>query len=92
MTVEALDYICNRVTNSFEFETNYKKLFLTISKNRFTNSESNPLTVSEYKKLLKYCDLLSNSIHSTHRNLALKIISSLYELYKYDENCQIVAK
>ena len=92
MNVEALDYICNRVTNSFEFETNYKKLFLTISKNRFTNTESNPLTVSEYKKLLKYCDLLSNSIHSTHRNLALKIISSLYELYKDDENCQIVAK
>ncbi|MCS0347220.1 hypothetical protein ND923_09685, partial [Vibrio diabolicus] len=70
MTVEALDYICNRVTNSFEFENNYKKLFLTISKNRFSNTESNPLTASEYKKLLKYCDLLSNSAHSTHRNLA----------------------
>lgn len=92
MTAEALDYICNRVTNSFEFETNYRKLFLTISKNRFANTEVNNLTVSEYKKLLKYCDLLSNSGHSTHRNLALKIISSLYELYKHEESCQIVAK
>lgn len=92
MNVDALGYICNRVTNSFEFETNYRKLFLTISKNRFANTESNTLTVPEYKKLLRYCDLLSCSENSTHRNLALKIISSLYELYKHDENCQIVAK
>jgi replicative superfamily II helicase len=92
MTVEAIDYICNRVINSFQFEANYNKLFLTISQNRFNGVESNPLTKSEYKNLLKYCDLLSNSEKSTHRNLALKIISSLYELYKFDENCQLVAK
>lgn len=92
MTVEALDYICNRVANSSEFEENYKKLFLTISKNRFSNVTFNPLSLSEYKSLLKYCDLLSHSDKSNYRNLSLKIISSLYELYKEDERCQIVAK
>lgn len=92
MTVDALDYICNRVTHSYDFETNYKKLFLTISEKIFNEVVSNSLTTPEYKKLLRYCDLLSNSENSSHKNLALKIISSLFELYNADENCQLVAK
>ncbi|WP_233357975.1 hypothetical protein, partial [Vibrio cholerae] len=61
MSVSAVDYICERIANSDEFELIYKKLFLTISKNRFNSKFSNPITNQEYHKLLKYSDFLSNS-------------------------------
>lgn len=61
MSVNAVDYICERIANSDEFELSYKKLFLTTSKNRFNSNSSNPITNQEYHKLLKYSDFLSNS-------------------------------
>ncbi|OAJ94452.1 DEAD/DEAH box helicase [Vibrio bivalvicida] len=92
MSVSAVDYICNRITNSDDFELKYKKLFLATSKNRFSSFASNPLSNAEYKKLLKYSDFLSNSQDSIHRSLSLKLISSLYELYNDEINCQLVTK
>lgn len=92
MSVNAVDYICERIANSDEFELSYKKLFLTTSKNRFNSNSSNPITNQEYHKLLKYSDFLSNSDNSYYRSLSLKIVSSLYELYNYESNCQLVVK
>ena len=92
MSVNAVDYICEKVINSEEFEFSYEKLFLTTSKNRFNSEASNPITNYEYHKLLKYADFLSNSESSYHRSLSLKIVSSLYELYNYEPNCQLVVK
>lgn len=92
MSVSAVDYICNRIVNSDDFELNYKKLFLTTSKNRFNVESTNPISNVEYKKLLKYSDFLSNSKDSFHRSLSLKLVSSLYELYNNEKNCQLVVK
>ncbi|MGL0957736.1 hypothetical protein ACSTEP_22355 [Vibrio vulnificus] len=92
MSVNAVDYICKRIANSDEFKLSYKKLFLTTSKNRFNKNSSNPITNQEYHKLLKYSDFLSNSDDSYYRSLSLKIVSSLYELYNYESNCQLVVK
>ncbi|MFV7758974.1 DEAD/DEAH box helicase family protein [Shewanella algae] len=92
MSVDAVDYICNRIINSDDFDLSYQKLFITISKNRFNEEPSNPITIKEYKRLLKYSDFLSNSKSSFHRSLALKLISSLHELYYYEKNCQLVVK
>lgn len=92
MSVSAVDYICDRIANSDDFELSYEKLFLTTSRNRFNDNASNPISNSEYKKLLKYSDFLSNSKSSFHRSLSLKIVSSLYELYNNEPNCQLIVK
>lgn len=92
MSVSAVDYICNRIVNSDDFELSYEKLFLTTSKNRFSIEPTNPISNEEYKRLLKYSDFLSNSKNSFHRSLSLKLVSSLYELYNYEKNCQLVVK
>jgi len=92
MSVSAVDYICDRIANSDDFELSYEKLFLTTSKNRFNSESTNPISNAEYKKLLKYSDFLSNSKDSFHRSLSLKLISSLYELYNHEKNCQLVVK
>ncbi|HCH0924544.1 TPA: DEAD/DEAH box helicase family protein [Vibrio parahaemolyticus] len=92
MNVSAVDYICNRIVNSDDFELSYEKLFLTTSKNRFSVERTNPISNTEYKKLLKYSDFLSNSKDGFHRSLSLKLVSSLYELYNNEKNCQLVVK
>ncbi|OCH24841.1 hypothetical protein A6E12_15755 [Aliivibrio fischeri] len=92
MNASAVDYICDRIVSSYDFEFSYEKLFLTTSKNRFNDESTNPISNSEYKKLLKYSDFLSNSKDSFHRSLSLKLISSLYELYNDEKNCQLVVK
>jgi hypothetical protein len=92
MSVSAVDYICDRIVNSDNFELSYEKLFLTTSRNRFNDNATNPISNSEYKKLLKYSDFLSNSKSSFYRSLSLKIISSLYELYNNEPNCQLIVK
>ena len=92
MSVDAVDYICHRITNSDDFELSYEKLFMTTSKNRFSSVPTNPISILEYKKLLKYSDFLSNSQDSLHRSLSLKLVSSLYELYFQEKSCQLVIK
>lgn len=92
MSINAVEYICERIANSEEFENSYNKLFLTISENRFNYISANNITNGEYHKLLRYADFLSNSGNSFYRNLSLKIISSLYELYKKEPGCQLVVK
>ncbi|WP_429189210.1 DEAD/DEAH box helicase [Aeromonas veronii] len=92
MSINAINYICDRITHSDEFDNTYEKLFLTTSHNRFNSNPSNPITAQEYRRLLKYSDFFSNSDNSFHRSLSLKIVSSLYELYKDEPSCQLVVK
>lgn len=92
MNVNAVNYICARIANSDDFDHKYEKLCLTTSINRFNGSNSNEITTKEYHQLLKYSDFLSNSDDSLHRSLSLKIIASLYELYRNEPSCQLVIK
>ncbi|WP_439843271.1 DEAD/DEAH box helicase [Aeromonas taiwanensis] len=92
MNVNAVNYICARIANSDDFDHKYEKLCLTTSINRFNGSNSNEITIKEYHQLLKYSDFLSNSDDSLHRSLSLKIIASLYELYRNEPSCQLVIK
>ncbi|HDI1212301.1 TPA: DEAD/DEAH box helicase family protein [Aeromonas hydrophila] len=92
MNVNAVNYICARIANSDDFDHKYEKLCLTTSINRFNGSDSNEITIKEYHQLLKYSDFLSNSDDSLHRSLSLKIIASLYELYRNEPSCQLVIK
>ena len=89
---DAINYICNRIKNSDGFSYCYEKLLISISKNLFNPTSSNPITQREYQQLLKFSDFLSNSEKEEDRNLALKIISAIYDLYKEDHSCQLLTK
>lgn len=58
---DAINYICNRIKNSDGFSYCYEKLLISISKNLFNPTSSNPITQREYQQLLKFSDFLSNS-------------------------------
>lgn len=54
----------------------------------FKNDEPISYTLKEYYDILRFADILSRSEKSVARNVALKIISLLYEMknYKHDED------
>lgn len=92
MNISAIDYICDRIMNSDDFDDSYRRLFEIISYKRFNEHPNISITTREYHRLLKYSDFLSNSDNSLYRNLSLKIISSLYELYRTEPSCQLIVK
>lgn len=53
---DAINYICNRIKNSDGFSYCYEKLLISISKNLFNPTSSNPITQREYQQLLKFSD------------------------------------
>ncbi len=92
MSANAIDYICKRIKNSDSFETIYVKLLRNISESLFNESSVNSLGQDEYSRLLRYSDFISNSNNEEDRNLALKIISSIYHFYRDDYSCQLITK
>ncbi|ABZ75983.1 helicase domain protein [Shewanella halifaxensis HAW-EB4] len=89
---DAIIYLCNKIISSVEFENVFDKLFNLVTLNFFSVNDTNNILISEYKKLLKYSDFLSNSTVESHRTLALQIITLLYKLYFNDEGYQVHLK
>lgn len=53
--------------------------------------ESSTLSNNEFNHLLRFADIMSCSDKSEFRNYSLKIISLMYEKYKYNEKYNITA-
>lgn len=91
-TNNALNYICNRIKNSDRFEDAYNNLLLSISYDFISNKDFDTLSEHDYRELLKYSDILSNSNNEEDRTLSLKIVSALYHFYSEDDACRIITK
>ncbi|WP_258034221.1 DEAD/DEAH box helicase [Pectobacterium odoriferum] len=78
--ISLIEYICERIKSSHEFNNYYRCLLdeLAIS---FFGRKDNELNFSDHhKKLLHYSEYLSNSDREENRAIALKIISGINEL------------
>ncbi|MCT6596727.1 hypothetical protein, partial [Acinetobacter baumannii] len=83
MKVNALEYICERIVDSQDFNKKYDDLVRISSNLIFFNTKNNSnfvLNIEDQNKILKYCDFLSNSDKANNRNLALKIVALIDEV------------
>lgn len=72
----------------------YNVLFDRINKlyyQELFNEENNFLSKKELIDLMRFCDLLSNSTSSKHKNIAYKIVTLLFPFYKEDLNFKTVS-
>lgn len=87
-----MNKISDRLVSSEEFCFIFDKLFNVTCSNFFSDIQRNNLSIFEYKKLLSYCDLLSSSTIESHRELSIKIITMLYNLYFSEDGYQLHLK
>ena len=76
MKVNALEYICKKITESEDFTEKFESLIIKNSDLILNGNESNIyINLNDKNKILKYCDFLSSSEKSINKNLALKLIA-----------------
>lgn len=94
MEVNALEYICEKIIESSDFNENYEELLKLNSATIFSNYSylNNGFFDIDKNKILKYCDFLSSSNKSTNKNLSLKLIALIDGLSISDEYKQIITK
>lgn len=83
MKVNALEYICEKIADSEDFNDKYQNLIRLSSNTIFPNNTSDNnlyLNIKDQNKILKYCDFLSSSETEKNRNLALKIVALIDEV------------
>ncbi|WP_180104019.1 DEAD/DEAH box helicase [Acinetobacter sp. YH12134] len=93
--VNALEYICTKITESDDFKKKYENLIQLSSNLIFQNcfNDFTPLLKKEdQSKILKYCDFLSSSEQSKNKNLALKIVALIDDIAGEDEYKELIKK
>lgn len=95
MKVNALEYICTKITESEDFNERFESLIIKNSDlilNSNTNESNVNLNPNDQNKILKYCDFLSSSEKSLNKNLALKLIALIDGLTKEDDYKELIKK
>lgn len=95
MKVNALEYICEKISQSDDFNYKYENLIKLSSNLVFPDNidKSNiALSVNDQNKILKYCDFLSSSDESKNKNLSLKLIALIDQLAEENEYKDLVKK
>lgn len=95
MKVNALEYICTKITESEDFNERFESLIIQNSDlilNSNTNESNVNLNPNDQNKILKYCDFLSSSEKSLNKNLALKLIALIDGLTKEDDYKELIKK
>lgn len=88
----AIEYICNRIRNSDEFEDYYTALLVTSARMLFDTQSFHDISSESIRQLLRYTDFLSNSDHEYNRAIALKILSGIFDLQYNDNYVQLLTK
>ncbi|MEL7593742.1 DEAD/DEAH box helicase [Aeromonas veronii] len=86
-----IEYICNRITSSDEFEELYIKL-IQYAFNKAVSGYNQQFLQSEYYNAMRYVDFLSNSEYEKNRSLSLKLISMLYEHTEFKDSYELIIK
>ncbi|WP_046206240.1 DEAD/DEAH box helicase [Acinetobacter radioresistens] len=95
MKVNALEYICEKISKSEDFNSKYESLIKLSTSLVFPDNKDKtniPLNIEDQNKILKYCDFLSSSDESKNKNLALKIIALIDPLAEENEYKELVKK
>ena len=93
--VNALEYLCEKITESEDFNEKYENL-VKLSSNLIFHDSVEELDVflnnDDQNKILKYCDFLSSSEKSKNKNLALKLIALIDDVVKDNEYKELIKK
>lgn len=93
--VNALEYLCEKITESEDFNEKYENL-VKLSSNLIFHDSMEELDVylnnDDQNKILKYCDFLSSSEKSKNKNLALKLIALIDDVVKDNEYKELIKK
>lgn len=93
--VNALEYICEKISQSDDFNYKYESLIKLSSSLVFPNNTDKSninLNINDQNKILKYCDFLSSSDKSKNKNLALKLIALIDQVVDENEYKDLVKK
>lgn len=90
--ISLIEYLCDRIKSSYEFNNHYKYLLDELATSFFAKDKCNFIFSERHERLLHFSEYLSNSEYEQNRAIALKIISSINELFSENSYTKAITK
>ncbi|MFU7459166.1 DEAD/DEAH box helicase [Serratia marcescens] len=87
-----IEYLCERIKSSYEFNNHYRCLLNELATSFFEKNKCEFLFSEHHQRLLHFSEYLSNSGSEQNRAIALKIISGVNELFADNSYTKAITK
>jgi len=90
--ISLIEYLCERIKSSYEFNNHYKCLLNELASSFFEKNNCDFVFSEHHERLLHFSEYFSNSSYEQNRAIALKIISAINELFADNRYTKAITK
>lgn len=90
--ISLIEYLCERIKSSYEFNNHYRSLLNELATTFFEKDKCDFVFSEHHERLLHFSEYLSNSSNEQNRAIALKIISGVNEFFADNNYTKAITK